>query len=173
MAEQHEYRYADGPSAEVTAVIDADPADLWQQIIDVNLSARYSSEFQGGEWLDGATEPALGARFRGTNEHPRVGRWQVECTIVELEPEGVLGWEVGGADGEPAAAWRFTLEPVDGGTRVTQWCRLGPGRSGLNPAIEAMPDREHEIIERRLGELQGNMQKNLDGLADLAASGGS
>lgn len=167
MDEQERYRYADGPSTEVSAVIDAPVSELWEQIVDINLSARFSSEFQGGEWLDGATEPALGARFRGTNEHPRVGRWQVECTIVEFEPERVLGWEVGGGDGRPAAAWRFTLEPVDGGTRVTQWCRLGPGRSGLNPAIESMPGREHDIIARRLAELRGNMQGNLNGLAEL------
>ena len=30
-----------------------------------------------------------------------------------------------------------------------------------------MPDREHDIIERRLGEHAANMQNNLDGLASL------
>jgi hypothetical protein len=66
-----------------------------------------------------------------------------------------------------AAQWRFTLEPVDGGTRVSQWVRLGPGRSGLTPAIERMPDREHDIVERRLAEHRANMQRNLEGIADL------
>lgn len=159
-------RYADGPTTEVARVIAATPADLWPLVSDIQLPARFSSEFKGAEWLDGATEPALGVRFRGTNEHPRVGQWQVDCTIVEFEPERVIGWEVAGPDG-PAAQWRFTLEPVDGGTLVTQWCRLGPGWSGLSPAIERMPDREHEIIERRLAEHAGNMEKNLDGLAEL------
>ena len=111
----------------------------------------------------------LGARLRRTNEHPVVGQWQVECTIVELEPERAIGWEVAGPDGA-AARWRFTLEPVDGGTLVTQWCRIGPGWSGLSPAIERMPDREHEIVERRLAEHAGNMQKNRDGLAALVAT---
>ena len=58
-------------------------------------------------------------------------------------------------------------EPADRGTRVTQWCRIGPGRSGLSPAIEKMPDREHDIVSRRLAEHAANMQKNLDGLAEL------
>ena len=159
-------RYADGPTTEVSRVIDATPEALWPLVSDVNLPARFSSEFRGAEWLDGATGPALGARFRGTNEHPAVGRWQVECTIVELEPERTIAWEVAGPDGV-AARWRFDLEPVDGGTRVRQWCRLGPGWSGLSPAIERMPDREHEIIARRLAEHAANMQKNLDGLAAL------
>lgn len=159
-------RYADGPTTEVSRVIAATPAELWPYVSDIDLPARFSSEFQGAEWLDGATEASLGARFRGTNEHPLVGRWQVECTIVEFEPERVIGWEVAGPDGA-AAQWRFTLEPVESGTLVTQWCRIGPGRSGLSPAIERMPDREHEIVERRLAEHAANMQKNLDGLATL------
>jgi hypothetical protein len=75
-------RYADGPTTEVSRVIAASPGELWVYVADINLPARFSSEFQGAEWLDGATEPALGARFRGTNEHPVVGSWQVECTIV-------------------------------------------------------------------------------------------
>ena len=159
-------RYADGPTIEVCRTIAATPAELWPYVSDIDLPARFSSEFQGAEWLDGATGPSLGARFRGTNEHPVVGRWQVECTIVEFEPERVMGWQVAGPDGV-AAQWRFTLEPVEGGTLVTQWCRIGPGRSGLSPAIERMPDREHDIVERRLAEHAGNMQKNLDGLAAL------
>lgn len=159
-------RYADGPTTEVSRVIPATPSELWPYVTDINLSARFSSEFQGAEWLDGATGPSLGARFVGTNEHPVVGRWQVTCTIVELEPERAIGWVVEDVD-DPAARWRFTLEPVEGGTRVTQWCRIGPGRSGLSPAIERMPDREHEIVERRLAEHAANMQRNLDGLAEL------
>ena len=166
MSDEQQYHYDEGPSTEVSKVIAANSSEIWEYVTDINLPARFSTEFQGAEWLDGATEPALGARFRGTNEHPRVGRWQVDVTITEFEPERVLGWEVAG-DGGPAAAWRFMLEPVDGATRLTQWCRLGPGRSGLNPVIDKMPDREHEIIAGRLVELGGNMLRNLDGIAAL------
>lgn len=159
-------RYADGPTTEVSRLIAAPPHELWVHVSDINLPAKFSTEFQGAEWLDGATEPSLGARFRGTNEHPVVGNWQVVCTIVEYEPERVLGWAVQDPT-DPAARWRFTLDAVDGGTRVTQWCQIGPGRSGLSPAIERLPEREHDIVERRLGEHAANMQRNLDGLAAL------
>ena len=67
MTEQ--YRYADGPGTEVSKVIAASPAELWEYVSDINLSKRFSTEFQGAEWLDGATEPAVGAQFRGTNRH--------------------------------------------------------------------------------------------------------
>ena len=166
MTEQ--YRYADGPETEVSRVIAASPDAIWTYVSDINFSKQFSSEFLVAEWLDGATEPAVGAKFRGTNENDFVGRWQVECTITECEPGSVFGWMVQGGDG-PAATWRFTLDEVDGGTQVTQWVRLGPGRSGLTPAIERMPDREHDIIAHRLSGLSENMLKNLDGLAELVA----
>ncbi len=165
-----ELRYADGPTTEASRIIDAPPERLWELVTDIQLPADYSNEFQGAEWLDGATEVELGARFLGTNENERIGRWQVTCTIVECEPGRSYGWVVGDVD-EPAAAWRFELEPVEGGTRVTQRVRLGPGRSGLSPAIERMPDREHDIIVRRLDNLRSNMEANLAGFAELAAAG--
>ena len=44
--------------------------------------------------------------------------------------------------------------------------KLGPGPSGLTPAIERMPEREPEIIDRRIGEHRTNMQRVLDGIKD-------
>jgi uncharacterized protein YndB with AHSA1/START domain len=166
MTGQTPYRYADGPSIEVSKVIAASPAAVWRFVSDINLPVRFSTELQRAEWTDGFDGPAVGAKFRGTNEHPVVGTWQAECTITAFEPEREFGWEVAGPGG-PAAAWGFRLEPVDGGTLVTQRCRIGPGPSGLSPALERMPDREHDIIARRLGEHAANMQRNLDGLAEL------
>jgi hypothetical protein len=38
---------------------------IWNLITDVRQIGRYSPETFEAEWLDGATGPALGARFRG------------------------------------------------------------------------------------------------------------
>ena len=43
---------------------------------------------------------------------------------------------------------------------------MGPARSGLNPAIDAMPDKESKIIARRL-ESTANMLANLHGVKSL------
>lgn len=172
MSDAPQYRYAEGPSIQVTRLIDAAPEALWALVTDINLSARFSSEFQGAEWLDGVTAPALGARFQGTNVHPVVGTWSVTCTITKFEPTRVIGWTVDSGAGPdlPAARWSFTLEAVDGGTLVTERCQLGPGPSGLSPAIERMPDREHDILTRRFSEHRVNMEANLAGLAQLIES---
>ena len=70
----------------------------------------------------------------------------------------------------PSSAWRFTLRPDGDGTRVTQWMRMGPGRSGINAAIDAMPDKEDRILRRRLAEHRSNMEATLQGIKQLAES---
>lgn len=43
----------------------APPDKIWTLIADVRNTGRFSPETFEAEWLDGATGPALGARFRG------------------------------------------------------------------------------------------------------------
>ncbi len=98
----------------------------------------------------------LGARFTGRNRHPAIGDWETTSTIVACEPERVFEWAVSDPD-NPSSSWRFELEPSGDGTRLKQWMRMGPGWSGLNVAIDARPDKEERIIERRLEEHRANM----------------
>ncbi|MDY7099850.1 MAG: SRPBCC family protein [Actinomycetota bacterium] len=161
------YRYADGPTTEVERLVAASPGDVWAVVVDITMPARFSTELQEATWCDDAPGPALGARFVGRNRHPVVGEWETTSTVVELVANERFGWDVGDPEC-PAARWRFTLEPADGGTRLTQWVQLGPGRSGLSPAIEAMPDKESRIIANRLAEHRANMEATLTGIAAAA-----
>ena len=90
--------------------------------------------------------------------------------MCELEHERCFGWYVGPEE-MPAATWRFELEPADGGTRLRQWARMGPGPSGLTGAIEAQPDKEEKIVERRLEEWRTNMEATVAGIKRLAETG--
>jgi hypothetical protein len=162
-----ELRYADCPTTDAELVIDAPPAVVWPLVCDIQTPARFSSEFQGGDWLDQATGPALGARFRGRNFHAARGSWQTESTVCEFEPERAFGWAVGDP-ARPSARWRFTLEPAGPGTRITQWMQMGPGESGVSELIEQMPDKEHRILRRRLAEHHANMTATLAGIKSLA-----
>jgi Polyketide cyclase / dehydrase and lipid transport len=163
-------RYADCPTTEAEQVIDASPAVVWALVCDIDLPARFSSEFRGGHWLGGVTRPSLGAQFRGRNHHDAVGDWETVSTICEFEPQRVLGWAVGDPE-NPSARWRFTLTPAGSGTRLTQWAQLGPGPSGISDAIERMPDKEHRILRRRLAEHQANMEATVAGIKTLAEAG--
>jgi uncharacterized protein YndB with AHSA1/START domain len=163
-------KYADGPTVEVEILVDAPPARVWELVTDINLPARFSAEFQGATWLADATGPAVGARFRGRNRHPAIGEWETTSHVVACEPERVFEWAVTDPD-QPSASWRYSLEAQGSGTRLTQWMRIGPGRSGLSIAIDAMPDREDRIIERRQSEHRENMTATIEGIKALAEGG--
>jgi hypothetical protein len=163
-------RYADGPTVEVDLLIEAAPAAVWPVVTDINLPARFSTEFLGAEWLDGAAGAGLGARFVGRNQHRAIGTWETTSFVVEYEPERGFGWAV--TDPEfPSASWRFTLVPEDGGTRLRMWTRLGPAPSGLSIAIAAMPDKEERIVARRLEEHRRNMAATLEGIKEIVEGG--
>ena len=159
-------RYADMPTAEVDTWIDATPERVWEVVSDITLMPSMSTELQSAEWRDGAG-PAVGHTFVGRNRHPEMGEWETVSRVVACEERRSFGWDVQGGD-EPTASWRFTLTPEDGGTRLRQWMRMGPGRSGLSRAIEAMPDKEQKIVFVRMRELENSMTGTLAAIKERA-----
>src|SRR3984957_16890914 len=160
-------RYADKPTVQVRTWVGAEPARVWELVSDVGLMPALSTELQSVEWLDGAAGPPAGARVAGRSSHEAVGEWESISRVVEFERERVFGWAVGDP-ADPAALWRFLLEPKDGGTELSEWVRLGPGRSGLSLAIEQMPDKEQKIVFVRMREFERNMTVTLDRIKALA-----
>ncbi len=156
-------RYRDCPTVEVSQRISADPETAWAAVTDITLPTRHSPELQDVAWLDGATEPVVGARFEGRNRNEHLGEWTTTCTVAEVDRPRRWTWEVS-AGGEAWSTWGFEVDPVRDGVVVRQWLRMGPGRSGLSIAIDAMPDREGRIIEVRLAEHRAAMEANLTGL---------
>jgi uncharacterized membrane protein len=163
--------YADRPTVEVATSIEAPLAQVWSLVADISLMPRLSDELQAVEWLDGVTEPCVGARFLGSSRHPSLGEWTTTSFVVEYEPQRVFTWAVGNPD-EATALWRYTTAPESpGGTRLNQWMQLGPGRSGLSYAIDAMPDKEQKIVFVRLREFEQSMQRGLARIKALAEQG--
>ena len=162
-------RYSDGPSVEVSVHVEAPAERVWELLTDIELPARFSSEFQGATWIDPG--PAVGARFVGRNHHDALGEWETTSHVVRFEPLRVFEWAVTDPE-SPSASWWFGLDPAGPGAVVLrQGTRLGPGRSGLNIAIDAMPEKEERIIARRLQEHERNMQATIEGVKALAESG--
>jgi hypothetical protein len=72
----------------------------------------------------------------------------------------------------PAALWRFRLEPKDGGTELSEWAQMGPARSGLSLAIDQMPDKEQTIVFVRMREFERNITATLEQIKKLAEAPG-
>ena len=160
-------KLAEGPTVAVDVDIDAPAAVVWGLVSDLDLPARFSTEYRGGVWLD---PPALGARFEGTNHHEAIGEWKIVSWLWAYEPEQSFGWVTSDPD-NPGAQWLYEIEHRDdGGCTLHHRVRLGPGPSGITAAIDRMPDKEDRIIERRLAEHRTNMQAVVDGIKQLAES---
>lgn len=103
-----------GPTkAEETLTIKASPEELYALVSDVTRMGEWSPECYTCEWLDGATGPSVGARFRGTN---RMGpfRWSTTCTVAAATP----GQEFTFA--HEAARWSYRFRAGPDGTAVTE-----------------------------------------------------
>ncbi|MEM9042799.1 MAG: SRPBCC family protein [Actinomycetota bacterium] len=159
-------KYADGPRTDVEIEIDAPTSDVWPLLVDIELPARFSPELRTAEWIDDG--PAEGATFRGYNQHPRVGEWDVLCTVTGFTSGSAFEWTVG----DPAnktARWRFDLAPLGADRSALRFsAEMGPGPSGLTPMIARMPEREDDIVANRLADWNANMQLTVDGIAALA-----
>ncbi|WP_208611898.1 SRPBCC family protein [Mycobacterium paraffinicum] len=163
-------RYADKPTVEASVWIDADPARVWSLVSDIKLMPTLSNELQAVQWAEGADAPRVGARFVGHNEHDAFGQWSTTSQIVACDEPREFAWAVGEPD-NPASMWRFRLTPRDGGTALSYWMQMGPGRSGLSVAIESMPDKEQKIVFVRMREFEAAIGKTLAAIKRLAEHG--
>jgi hypothetical protein len=160
--------YADCPTAAAEVWVEAPPERVWGLVSDIFLMPELSSELQAVAWLDGDAEgPAAGRRFTGRSAHPAMGEWDTVSTVIQCDPPHCFAWAVGDP-AHPSATWRFTLKPEGQGTRLEQWYQMGPARSGLSIAIDAMPDKEAKIVFVRLREHEAAMQHNLETIKDSA-----
>jgi uncharacterized protein YndB with AHSA1/START domain len=159
--------FADTPTVAAEIHIEAPPDRVWALVSDILLMPELSSELQEVAWLDGVTGPAVGHRFTGRSAHQAMGEWDTVSTVVECDPPRRFAWAVGDP-GHPSATWRFTLRPEGTGTMLEQWMQMGPARSGLNFAIDAMPEKEQKIVFVRLREHEASMKHNLELLKERA-----
>lgn len=163
-------RYADCPTVTVATVVDAPLPDVWAIVSDVSLPTRFSTELTAVEWLDQDGGPVLGARFIGRSTHPAIGEWETTCEVTALEPRRVFEWSVRGVDGDLSSIWSFWLAEHEREVVLEHRFQMGPGRSGLNVAIDRMPDKEEQIVARRLAEHRANMERTVAGVKELAES---
>ena len=165
-------RLADQPEAQVRTWIAASTEQVWPVVSDIELLPAASAELRSVQWLDGATGPAVGARFLGRNRNEALGEWTTTSHVVECAPGRVFAWAVQDP-ADPIATWRFALSPREGGTDLAYRVRLGTGRSGLTRAIARAPERERQVVAQRLRDLERNMVTTLEQLKRHAESRGS
>ena len=109
----------------VTVHMNAPPEQVWDLVSDVTRIGSYSPETFEAEWLDGATGPAVGARFRGHVKRNGKGPLLVP----------VRGHRLG-------ARSEFSFDVVRGDTVMNTWAPDRPRRGGVG-RHRVLPSAHH------------------------------
>jgi uncharacterized protein YndB with AHSA1/START domain len=122
-------------------VIHASEATVYDLVADPMRMAEWSPECVRCQWIDGATQPAVGARFRGTSRNGR-RRWRTTSTIVEMRPAELFAWDVT-YFGQPVARWEYRIEPHAEGVELVESVedRRGALLRAVSPYITGSRDR--------------------------------
>ena len=103
------------------AIVDAPSEVVYDLVSDMPRMGEWSPECRRVAWTGDVTGPAEGATFVGHNRGgPRqLLRWSRagRVLVAERGKEFAFVTEEGGRE---STVWRYRLEPVDGGTRVTE-----------------------------------------------------
>jgi uncharacterized protein YndB with AHSA1/START domain len=145
--------------ATVEAIVDASPTAVWAVVGDPRRTGEWSHECLQVEFVDGSTEPVVGARFRGRNQVGKTG-WSRTCEIVGYEPGHAISWRTMPTGFyRDSTIWTITVDPAGSGSRVSERfevVKLGPVMDRfIYQFVKVHRDRSDalEADLRRIGEV--------------------
>jgi Polyketide cyclase / dehydrase and lipid transport. len=147
-----------GTIGKVTTNIGASPEVLYELVSDVRRMGEWSPECQRCVWIDGATGPVVGARFKGSNAHG-MARWSTKTKVVAAEPGHEFAF-VTGHLGRDMTRWSYRFEPTSHGTIVTESFEMLADM----PWYFALGDRFLMGVKDRQADLEKNMAETLQRL---------
>ena len=107
------------PEGSASVVINRDPQSVFDVVSDITRTGEWSPECTGGRWSDGATGPAVGAKFQGDNQIAIAGinlkKWTTTSVVTACVPGEVFEFEA-----EEYTTWRYDFAPSGDGTKVTE-----------------------------------------------------
>ena len=149
----------------VAVSVAAPPEAIWAFASDPGVPARFSEELQSAHFRD-ASPPQVGAVIVGANKNGGFA-WTAESTVTDCVAPSLFRWATGDPDA-PTATWTLSIEGADGGAILTHSVVFHAGRAPLGPAVEAEPERAHEIVRGRMTIVLANMAATAMGIAALA-----
>lgn len=130
-----------------SVVVPAPPAQVFDLLADPRRHADIDGSGTVRGQVRGPARLSPGARF---GMRMRLGvPYVITSTVVEFEPDRRIAWRHLGHH-----VWRYELEPVDGGTRVTETFDWGPARAPRVLELLRIPARNTRGIEGTLARLQ-------------------
>ena len=133
---------ASTPDLTVTQDVAAPAEQVWALLSDLTRMPEWSPENDEVSWIGGATEAAVGAKFRGSN-HNGGKSWKSTGEITSLDPGHSFAFltTVGPIK---VAEWGYEVTPTDAGCRISEtWTdRRGGLMKVLSKLATGVDDRE-------------------------------
>jgi len=108
-----------GMHGQEQTTIKAPPDRVWALVSDVTRIGEWSPETYEAAWIEPATGPAPGARFKGRNRRGMF-RWSTKCTVTGCEAGRDFTFVVGTPE-KPKTRWSYQFAPAAGeATEVTE-----------------------------------------------------
>ncbi len=145
-----------------SVVVRTSPEALYDLVSDVTRTGEWSPVCRACWWDEGGG-PRVGAWFTGRNEVP--GRtWETRSQVVAADRGREFAWSVGGS----LVRWSFTLEPVEGGTRLTESWEFLP--AGQELFAERYGDDAAAQVEDRTRAAREGIPTTLAAIARIATA---
>lgn len=155
-----------GTTGEARVHVNAAPEMLYDMVSDVTRMGEWSPETIRCKWIDGATGPAPGARFKGTNKRGVI-RWSTKPEVVAAEPGSEFAFVTHSAG--PSTKWKYRFErTADGGTALVESFETLADDSPLLTFIE----RRLMRIADQKADLEAGMQRTLERIKAVAEGAG-
>jgi hypothetical protein len=148
-----------GTRGEARLHVNAPSETLYELVSDITRMGDWSPETVRCRWLDGATGPAVGARFKGTNRRA-FHRWSTKARVVAAEPGREFAFVVNlMVLPREMTKWRYTFEPAaDSGTDVTASFEMMDDL----PWYISFGERSLMGIKDRKADLEAGMRSTLE-----------
>ena len=136
-----------------SVVVNRSPDVVFAAISDVTRTGEWSPECISGRWVDGATGPAVGAKFEGDNKAVVAGftlkKWTTTSEVTACVPGEVFEFVA-----EGYTTWRYQLETTGAGTSVTETYSY-ESQAGMKTFL-------YETLLRRPAAMAKGMQQTLN-----------
>ena len=144
-----------GTKGEASIHVDAPPDKVYATVTDVTRMGEWSPETTKAEWLDGATGPTVGARFKGSNKNG-FARWSTKPRVVAAD--GTEFAFVTDFRGKDMTKWTYRFEPDGDGTKLSESFEMLTDMPGF---IDFFEKRIMRVKDRK-SDLEQNMQQTIE-----------
>ncbi|MGH1493672.1 MAG: SRPBCC family protein [Acidimicrobiales bacterium] len=146
-------------SQEASIEIAASPEAVYDLVSDVTRMGEWSPESTGADWVDGGS----GNKGDWFDGHNRSGEreWTRACQVASAERGQDFTFVVGGVE-DNCTWWSYEMEPVDGGTRLTERWWLVNKTPGMQAATQEQFEARIALTETMLKDTIAAVKKTAE-----------